>query len=348
MRCWRCVVFLALTIMLVLEVSWADDPKPDAGNRSSEALFAPSRWTLTLSPDEQKDIQAEVESKFGTWAEPVFWKVWPLDIPRDGKAERRQVWRLMRARKLFSEKCTECHGRAGAGAGDGPKAKAMQPKPRDFRLAKFKWTSTTPVKKPTLYDIRETLSLGIPGTSMSAFADLTDDESQGLAEYLRWLSMRGEYEKLLAWEGITSDTLEDIREELLESWSISAEDIVRPETKQPQFSAALVQKGRDLFLLKRFGCFQCHGEIAQGDGPYTKRKFPKPDSDELNSVPGLHNYWGLLARPANLTKGIYRGVIVRETSIDGFEAASKAQCRRMVQRSSRMRKFGLWLPTVSV
>jgi mono/diheme cytochrome c family protein len=101
---------------------------------------------------------------------------------------------LKHGRKLYARHCQHCHGISGDG--DGPTAKYLNPRPRDYRQGKFKFTSTAgPAGKATRDDLRRIVGLGIPGTYMPAFVPmLKDGELTAIVEYVRWLAMRGEVE----------------------------------------------------------------------------------------------------------------------------------------------------------
>ncbi len=101
---------------------------------------------------------------------------------------------LKHGRKLYARHCQHCHGVSGDG--DGPTAKYLNPRPRDYRQGKFKFTSTAgPAGKATRDDLRRILGQGIPGTYMPAFVPmLKDGELTAIIEYVRWLAMRGEVE----------------------------------------------------------------------------------------------------------------------------------------------------------
>ena len=101
---------------------------------------------------------------------------------------------LKHGRKLYARHCQHCHGISGDG--DGPTAKYLNPRPRDYRQGKFKFTSTAgPAGKATRDDLRRIVGQGIPGTYMPAFVPmLKDGEMTAIIEYVRWLAMRGEVE----------------------------------------------------------------------------------------------------------------------------------------------------------
>lgn len=104
-------------------------------------------------------------------------------------------WKLVDGRNLYMQHCLHCHGVSGDG--DGPTAKFLNPRPRDYRQGKFKFTSTLSGIKPSKHDLHTTLVQGIPGTSMPSFVLLGDKQLGLLVEYVRWLSCRGELESKL-------------------------------------------------------------------------------------------------------------------------------------------------------
>src|SRR5262245_40898609 len=96
-------------------------------------------------------------------------------------------------RGLYREHCAHCHGITGDGA--GPTAAFLNPYPRDYRLGKFTFKSTPIGQRPTHADLKKTLLDGIPGTAMPSFKLLPDLEVEALADYVKYLSIRGEVER---------------------------------------------------------------------------------------------------------------------------------------------------------
>lgn len=248
---------------------------------------------------------------------------------------------LHKGRALYARHCLHCHGPGGAG--NGPTAKYLSPKPRDFRLGKVKFTSTGSPEKASRADLLATLKHGVPGTSMPAFRLLADDELDILVEYIRWLSMRGEYENQIATVGLSGgfsqeeieERLEEgeSREEIIEeevkefmeldfaemieitgedvagSWS-DAEDesaVVLPTIPRVADTAESRAIGRELFLSDKTKCASCHGVYGKGDGPQTTTFQPNQATGENFPEPGLHDDWGNVLQPRDLTLGVYRG-----------------------------------------
>ena len=104
---------------------------------------------------------------------------------------------------LYREHCAQCHGVTGDGA--GPTAAFLYPYPRDFRMGKFKFKSTPQRRPPTDADLRRAIVHGIPGTAMPSFQRLPDDELQALVDYVKYLSIRGQFEWYLLNEVVAID-----------------------------------------------------------------------------------------------------------------------------------------------
>lgn len=96
---------------------------------------------------------------------------------------------------LFREHCATCHGLAGDGA--GAYAAILDPYPRDFRMGKFKFKSTPQRQPPTDDDLRSVLVKGIPGTGMPSFQKLNDEDIDALIVYVKYLAIRGQFERYL-------------------------------------------------------------------------------------------------------------------------------------------------------
>lgn len=103
---------------------------------------------------------------------------------------------LESGRHLYAEHCLHCHGVSGDGA--GPTAPYLNPRPRDYRQAKFKFTSTGVGAPASRDDLARIVTDGIPGTYMPSFKLLDPKEKAAIVEYVRWLSMRGQAETYLA------------------------------------------------------------------------------------------------------------------------------------------------------
>ena len=105
-------------------------------------------------------------------------------------------------RQVYMKNCMHCHGVTGDGA--GPTGEFLNPRPRDYRNGQFKFTSTKAGEKVNRDDLHRIVKYGIPGTYMPSFLLLGEKETKAVVEYVRWLSIRGEFEKRLVAE-LSSD-----------------------------------------------------------------------------------------------------------------------------------------------
>ncbi|GIX49698.1 MAG: cystathionine gamma-synthase [Candidatus Tectimicrobiota bacterium] len=82
---------------------------------------------------------------------------------------------LAAAPALFQQHCAACHGPQGFG--DGPAAAALQPPPSNFHDRQRQ-------QQRSVYSLYSTLTLGVAGTAMPAFTQLSDAERWALAFYV--------------------------------------------------------------------------------------------------------------------------------------------------------------------
>ena len=82
---------------------------------------------------------------------------------------------LRAAQALYTQNCAACHG--AEGRGDGPAAKGMEPAPSNFHDA-------VRMAGRGAYGLYNTISLGVRGTPMAAFAQLSEDERWALAFFV--------------------------------------------------------------------------------------------------------------------------------------------------------------------
>lgn len=222
-------------------------------------------------------------------------------------------------RGLYRQHCVHCHGISGDGA--GPTAVFLYPYPRDYRQGKFKFKSTEFSAKPTHEDLKRTLRDGINGTAMPSFTLLPNDELDALVEYVKYLSLRGEFELAMAREmfiqGEPADVeldratlIEEFLTPAVEAWGEAGDKLINPAPRQDRPTtaralAASIEAGRKLFHGKG-ACNGCHGATAMGDG------WADPHFDDWNNAKNAEEAQvELLPRqdlqPRNLRMGIYRG-----------------------------------------
>lgn len=99
----------------------------------------------------------------------------------------RQVPDLHRGQALYSENCSSCHGIDGRG--DGMLGATLQPAPTNFHdVARY--------QERTLYGLYSTISLGVEGTAMQAYAKtLSERDRWSLAFYVGQLGVNPELRK---------------------------------------------------------------------------------------------------------------------------------------------------------
>lgn len=246
---------------------------------------------------------------------------------------------LKSGRVLYMRHCSHCHGTSGDG--NGPTSVYLNPRPRDYRHGVFKFTSTNDLSKVSREDLKRVVKYGIPGTYMPSFLLLEEDEVHAIVEYVRFLALRGEYERKMVNElagdfsqkalesrvkdgekkseivtELTEFLAEDLKEaasslgdELNEQWSAAdtVEALIVPTVPRIPDSPESRRRGRELFLSKTLNCADCHGMDGDGNGPQTIAFEKNPITGELYHEPGLHDVWDNLNQPRNLKTGIYRG-----------------------------------------
>jgi mono/diheme cytochrome c family protein len=86
--------------------------------------------------------------------------------------------------RLYGRFCASCHGLTGNGL--GPAASNMTPRPRDFRLASFKYQTTPRGVAPSDEDLERIISQGLQASAMPRFDDLLrPQEIHEVAEYVK-------------------------------------------------------------------------------------------------------------------------------------------------------------------
>ncbi|MFQ5866325.1 MAG: c-type cytochrome [bacterium] len=148
---------------------------------------------------------------------------------------------VARGEQVYTRACAPCHG--ANGDGKGPFSKALFPKPRDFRLGKFKFRTTTSRSLPTDEDIFRTISKGIPGTFMPAWEQLLSEKDRmALVQYIKTFSKRF---------ADSEDSFERI-------------DV----SNEVSYSEVSIAKGSKVYV--ELECASCHGDKGRGHGPSSR------------------------------------------------------------------------------
>ena len=93
---------------------------------------------------------------------------------------------IAHGKMAYLNRCAGCHGEKGDGL--GPAAKFLDPKPRDFTTGIFKFRSSPLGTLPSDHDLMNTISRGIPNSSMPSFADVPEQERFAIVEYVKTFS----------------------------------------------------------------------------------------------------------------------------------------------------------------
>lgn len=261
---------------------------PACGKSSAEEYrFRPSAEVKDLPEKGQKEIAAQLEKFFGTPSKPLAFPTSSAELDTgldQGK--------LNRGAAFYKTQCIHCHGTTGDG--NGPTARFLNPRPRDYRLGRFKFKSTTTGSQPTRDDLLRVVKEGVHYTAMPAFALYPDADVDAVVEYVKLLSMRGQLEVRLASDyrendEITEEGVNEAAASIFAGWKEAGSKVVSPTAPKPAMDAASIARGKELFLGQAASCASCHGVDGKG-------------IDD-----GKRDDWNFPAVPADLTKGRYRG-----------------------------------------
>jgi len=89
---------------------------------------------------------------------------------------------------LFDRYCATCHGLDGRA--DTPAARQLEPRPRDFAAAEFKYAAAGAGALPTDADLESTIRSGVAGTGMPPWPNLSATDVHAIVQYLKTFSRR--------------------------------------------------------------------------------------------------------------------------------------------------------------
>ncbi len=175
-----------------------------------------------------------------------------IDQERSRVARRESS--TLAAADLYVLYCAACHG--AEGDGNGRAARHLFPRPRDLCTESFRLGSTDNTN-PTVEDLEKVISRGMPGTSMRAFDQLSENQQRLLAEEV--LRIRGEgvrhwYIALLRAENEEIDE-EDVQD-FVDLRTLPGEIIRLPDIGPAD--PVVAARGRNVYL--ESGCRSCHGD----------------------------------------------------------------------------------------
>ena len=287
----------SLSLLLMLGVAMTMAGTMAGCRRAVPPSFSPGSEVLKLTeeleePDEEeietyKTLQAEIAKTLhkltGTPNKPIL------------LGAEKTTDQLRHGYALYAKYCVQCHGVNGDG--QGAVAEHLNPKPRDYTLGVFKFTSTPYGNKPRRSDLVHTVKRGVTGTSMPSFDRFSEEQLDAVVEYVLALTFRGELERQLAGYAYEDEELPDEEglqetvDEILAAWEDSSSKIVMPVTVMPPMTDASVQIGHEIFLSK--ACNKCHGNFGRGGS--------------MGNVEIGKDAWGNEGSAADLSSGMFRG-----------------------------------------
>ncbi|MDE2957288.1 MAG: c-type cytochrome [Bacteroidota bacterium] len=210
-----------------------------------------------------------------------------------GTDEQREAGKV-----LYDIKCAHCHGYSGDAISVA--TPFVRPTPRDFTSGNYKSRSTASGELPTTEDIRRSIRLGMPYTSMPAWEGiLSEAEITNLAYYLKSFdaAFAGPYGNPTVVEVPPAPGYSDDPDHLA--------------------------RGRAVFEANQ--CADCHGDNGRGNGL---------------SAPDLEDEWGFHIRPADMTKRwTYRASSTREdiyrTFMTGLNGTPMPSYQQSIEEADR-------------
>ena len=266
-----------------------------------EMAYTPREELKEAPQKHQQQIAQALETYFGSPRFPKFMEPAPEDKqPADAKepllVDRMSRQHLQHGREVFTRQCAGCHGTTGDGK--GPAAGYLDPPPRDYRLGRFKFTSTPRGSKPRREDLVRIIRHGAKGTSMPTFRWIAQEDLDAVIDYVVLLSSRGEVEfrlmkiaeqQLGEEDNIDPQLVAEQAQLIARSWADADSKIVRAQTPQPQYTQESIDAGAKAFV--QLNCYKCHGRDGRGNKQFNVGK----------------DDWGRTAYAADLTTGMLHG-----------------------------------------
>lgn len=311
-----------------------------AGCSAPVELRYTEREDLKELPEKhQQQIHASLEEYFGTARFPRYMALAPEDQqPENAEKpkllEKENPRHLLHGQQVYLNQCAGCHGVTGDG--QGPAAKFLEPPPRDYRLGKFKFTSTPRGIKPRRADLDRIIRRGAKGTSMPAFRWMANDDLEAVIDYVMLLSSRGELEYRLGQvvqnelgeeDDLPAELVAEQAQGIEMSWEEAEGQIVRPLTREISSSPETIAAGARAFV--QLNCFKCHGRDGQGNKSFNVGK-----DDWGRTVFAADLTTGTLhggGRPIDIYRRIYSGI--NATPMPAFAQPDSGKGETAEQRS---------------
>jgi len=205
---------------------------------------------------------------------------------KDDGSDRLLHTRLVAEGKVaYETHCIGCHGENGDG--NGKAAIFLNPKPRNFKLANYKFTSVKSGQLPLDEDMKRTIRQGLKGNSMPAFGQLSDHTLDALVAYLKTFSPR--------WE--EADSGQPI-------------PVVDDEYRYDDDRVAAIKRGEVIYHAYA-SCWSCHPAYVDGETINQYRRdlgFPEfiAFRDDMHLGVGKDNVEGQLIYPPDFLRDYVR------------------------------------------
>ena len=214
---------------------------------------------------------------------PRIWDTKKSKIATEIKDNRVEEFKSQKGNSLYQHRCAACHGEQGMG--DGSAAEYLYPKPRDFSLGMFKFTSSPSGSLARDEDLINTIKYGLAGTGMPGWETvLTDSQIQSLVPIIKG------FDTVATWapEEAEDEDFDDDGRYI--KFDYIQESLVEPKDGQVMYSEESISKGKGVF---EETCTECHGDAGRGN---------------IMSGKKLEDDWGNRIWPRDLTKPwLFRG-----------------------------------------
>lgn len=308
-------------------------------HRPTDLVYALREETTELPAKHQQQIEKVLRDAFGTPIDPRYHLEASAEEESSSPIAPEEVdkrLKLKLGQRVYAKQCQGCHGVTGDG--NGPAAKYMNPLPRDYRLGRFKFTSTPRGIKPMRSDLQRIIRYGAKGTSMPSFRWMPDDEMDAVIDYVIVLSSRGETElglirqagELAEDESIDEEQIEQALSRVKRAWERAANERVLPITAMPAMTDETVREGAAAFI--ELNCFKCHGKDGRGN-----RAFNVGKDDWGHTAFAADLTSGMLhggRRPIDIYRRIYSGI--NGTPMPAFKDPDETKGETPEQRSDRI------------
>ena len=257
------------------------DPRmvvPDSVMPRMDWFFAdkPVEGKRVLS-EEGKAVTAFVQNlgmNKGKWRD-----AFPYQIAEGGSSSIGSAAAIEHGKAVYERRCSGCHGEKGDGKGNAPETVLFAiALPRDFTAGVYKFRTTPTGSVPLDSDIYRTITVGIRGTAMPPWFNLSEDDRWDVVHFLKTFSP-------------------DFKE--------YPPDAPIAIGRPPQPTPELIAQGKKVF--EEMQCGECHGSGGRGDGPASETQV----DDFGNKIPPANFTRGVFKsgpRPGDIFRTFMTGL----------------------------------------